>query len=67
MSMENSAMPEAPTAAQQRYETSDTVAHHRSLPHERFGLSNASLSAWGDRALYSSYGMILPLVPMKRR
>ena len=38
MSMENSAMPEAPTAAQQRYETSDAVAHHRSLPHERFGL-----------------------------
>jgi len=36
--MENSAVPEASTAAQQRYQVSNSVAHHRSLPHERFGL-----------------------------
>ena len=38
MGMENSAMREAPTAAQQRYQVSDSVTHNRSLPHERFGL-----------------------------
>ena len=38
MGMENSAMREAPTAAQQRYRTSNSVTHIRSLPHERFGL-----------------------------
>ena len=38
MGMENSAMREAPTAAQQRYQVSDSVSYSRSLPHERFGL-----------------------------
>ena len=38
MGMENSAMREAPTAAQQRYQVSVSLTHNRSLPHERFGL-----------------------------
>jgi cyclopropane-fatty-acyl-phospholipid synthase len=38
MSMENSAIREVPTAAQQRYQASVSVTHSRSLPHERFGL-----------------------------
>ena len=38
MGIENSAMREAPTAAQQRFQVSDSVTHNRSLPHERFGL-----------------------------
>ena len=38
MGMENSAMREVPTAAQQKYQASDSIPHNRSLPHERFGL-----------------------------